>query len=146
MLHWVYAVCRLTGEGARRRTFTPGGVDSTTTTGRLSNSSLTPPIGSSSNGMGLPVPDFVGQLGIVQEEGGVGGYGAGSAGGRQVTSLASRLSQQALSEIKDRWAVRHMYAFTEPTGVLYCMLHAAVQGHCRGSCAAWGLAAPLNGP
>jgi hypothetical protein len=51
--------------------------------------------------MGLPGPDFVGQLGMVQEEGGL--YGAGSNGGRQPFSLASRLSQQALSEIKDRW-------------------------------------------
>jgi hypothetical protein len=80
---------------------TTGGADGTAMGPRLSNSSLTPPIGSSSNGMGLPGPDFVGQMGVVQEEGGP--YCAGSNSGRQPFSLASRLSQQALSEIKDRW-------------------------------------------
>lgn len=109
--------CRLTGEagvgGRRRTTWTPGGVDSTTG-GRLSNSSerATPPIGSSS-GYGYvygysstgPAGDAAGggQPGSMQEEG--GGFGGGSSGqGRQVTSLASRLSQQALSEIRDRCA------------------------------------------
>jgi hypothetical protein len=95
----MFAACRLTGDGGRRRTtFNPEG--SVPGGQRLSVSSLTPPIGSSSNGTGVPVPDFVAQLGIVQEEGG-GGSSAG-AGARQGFSLASRLSQQALSELKDR--------------------------------------------
>lgn len=113
--------CRLTEEvggvrGRRRTTWTPGGVDSTTG-GRLSNSSerATPPIGSSSgygygysygySSAGPQAGDAAGggQPGSMQEEG--GGFGGGSAGqGRLVTSLASRLSQQALSEIRDRCA------------------------------------------
>jgi hypothetical protein len=86
-------------------------VDSTTG-GRLSNSSdrVTPPIGSSSGygyayySAGDAAGGGGGQPGSMQDEGG-GGFSGGSAGqGRQVTSLASRLSQQALSEIRDRCA------------------------------------------
>lgn len=77
----------------RQRTLTPGGPDFTAA-GRISASSSTPPIGGSSSGGGLPVPEYVGQLGPLQEEPG--------REGRQMLSLASRLSQQALSEIKEK--------------------------------------------
>lgn len=73
---------------------TPGGPD-ITAAGRISASSSTPPIGGSSSGAGLPVPEYVGQLGPLQ------GEPAGPEG-RQMLSLASRLSQQALTEIKEK--------------------------------------------
>lgn len=67
------------------------------------SSTITPPIGTSSNGSGLPGPDFGAgggqqqqQLFIVEEE---------PFGRQRPLSLGSRLSQQALSEIRDRWGV-----------------------------------------
>jgi hypothetical protein len=97
LITYIFALCHPAYLlGNRRRTLTPqGGPDTASAVGRVSSSS-TPPIGGSSSGGGLPVPEYVGQLGPLQEEHGP------DSGGRQMLSLASRLSHQALSEIKEK--------------------------------------------